>query len=582
MKRIFSLLSVLAVMLSLVACGNAETLNAKSEEFKKMMENGVIDNNGMPIVFDDTLSNVNWKFDEALSDDFDGDTLDTTKWIPIPFSWSGKWRWSDSNVTVESGCVGLRARYDMSQPIDMRPKNWTVKNIYDGDSENAVFVSKEYGAKSGEYALTFGYFFPTWVRTYQVISGLNDSEKYTFSVYIRRYGNCEISKMFCCGAGYTAVPMSESENIKRLDIPESEDFVKYTIENVSPVNGKSKIGFEFKSSPYAVAVIDDVSFTKSGDEANNLVSNSSFEDISPVFYSSGGIIGRQTIKYGYMETRAMASPVLPGACSAIWTLGRNEEWGTEIDVLEVGQTKLKNELDNAVHIWKYPNTPSEDIEDMHLSAGIWGTKNKFNPSKDFHIYGLEWGPGYQKFYVDGYLRGAFYGECNDSVKAADNASTVWEKCESEAANMQSKIPQSLLVSLGLRDYIRDGKVEDFDTVFYVDYIRFWHSDNEKMTGDIREVVSNGGRLDLPLNVSKYEIIERLPKTVSVIVSDDKNEIPDLRNQRDIGVTWSAESFNEADIAKGRSLKILGELQLPDGVTNSQSIKADISVYIQNR
>ncbi len=533
----------------------------------------------MPLIFDKTVSDVNWKFDEELSDDFNGDRLDGKKWMPIPFSWSGKWRWSDSNVTVKNGCVCLRARYDMSQPIDMNLKGWNIKNIYDGDSENAVFVSGEYGVKSGKYALVCGYFFPTWVRTYQVISGLDDNEKYTFSVYIRRFGDCETAKMFCCGSDYTAVPMCESESVKLLDIPESENFVKYTIENISPSGGKCKIGFEFKSSPYAVAVIDDVSFSKAGNEADNLAKNPGFEETVPVFYSSGGIIGRRTIKYGYMETRAKASPVLPGACSAIWTLGKTDDWGTEIDVLEVGQAKLKRQLDFAVHIWKYPNTPSENIQNMHRSSGIYGKRNRFNPSKDFHVYGLEWGPGYQKYYVDGYLRGYFYGNNNTAIKKS-KVHTLWKAEKSDVSAMQSEIPQSLLVSLGLRDKIRDGEVKDFDTVFYVDYVKFWHSDNEDIKGDISEIVTNGGRLDVSQSTDKAEIIDRLPETVSVFVSNDKSEISDLHNQRDVPVVWNTEIFNATDIAKGKCIKILGELLLPDGVTNKGGLVPDITVYVQ--
>lgn len=579
MRNIIALLSVFALVFSLV-CSGGEKTDIIIEEWMQKMKDAFCEDTGMPLVFDDTLSDVNWIFDEELSDDFDGDRLDDEKWMPLPFSWSGKWRWSDSNVAVENGCVSLRARYDMSRPIDMNPKGWSIKNIYDGDSENAVSVNKEYGAKSGDYAMVCGYFFPTWVRAYQVISDLDDNEKYTFSVYIYRYGDCDIAKMFCCGSDYTEVPMRESENSKLLDIPESEDFIKYTISNISPVDGKCKIGFEFKSSPYAVAVVDDVSFAKEGAEAENLAENPDFEEVSPVFYSSGGIIGRRTIKYGYMETRAKASPVLPGACSAIWTLGRNEAWGTEIDVLEVGQTQSKRELDFAVHTWKHPNTPMENIEDMHQSAGIWGKQNLFNPSNDFHVYGLEWGPGYQKFYVDGRLRGCFYGNCSKSVINNAKAITLWEALESDASDMQSKIPQSLLVSLGLRDYIRDGKVEDFDTVFYVDYIKFWHSDNENIKGDIREIVTNGGRLDVNRDVDKAEIIDRLPKTVSVIVSNDISEIPDLHNQRDVPVVWNTESFDDTDVSKGRCIKIFGELQLAEGITNSNSLVPDITVYMQ--
>ncbi len=84
----------------------------------------------------------------------------------------------------------------------------------------------------------------------------------------------------------------------------------------------------------------------------NLAPNPSFEDITPMNYASGGIISRNTMKYGYMETRAKGAPALPGACSAIWLLGRTDDWGTEIDVLEIGQTSTVSELDFAVHTFK--------------------------------------------------------------------------------------------------------------------------------------------------------------------------------------------------------------------------------------
>lgn len=577
MKRIVACLLIFILVFTLAACGDG---NIEAKELRDKMKKGLCEEINSPIVLDGTLSQVNWKFDERLSDDFNGDKLEGNKWMSIPFSWSGKWRWSESNVSLEKGCVNLRARYDMSRPIDMNPKGWEIKNIYDGDSENAVFVCDENGAKSGSFAMCCGYFFPTWVRVYQVISGLEDNARYTFSVYVRRYGDCDVARMYCCGADYTGVPMEESQGVRLVDLPESEDFVKYTIENVSPTEGKCKIGFEFKSSPYALAVIDNVSFEKTGEEGKNLAANPDFEDVNPVFYSSGGIIGRNTVKYGYMETRAKASSVLPGACSAIWTLGRNDDWGTEIDVLEVGQTKHKKELDFAVHIWKYPNTPSESIENMHLSAGIWGDRNRFNPSDAFHVYGLEWGPGYQKYYVDGVLRGFFYGNCSEGVKANARATTLWESVESEAADMQSKIPQSLLVSLGLRDYVRDGRVEDLDTLFSVDYIKFWHADNGEVGGDICEIVTNGGRLDVPHTMPKAEITDMLPETLSVMVTANKNQTPDLGNQRDVAVVWNTESINEADISKGKSIKITGELQLPQGVTNTQNLPADITVYVQ--
>ena len=55
-------------------------------------------------------------------------------------------------------------------------------------------------------------------------------------------------------------------------------------------------------------MLDDVSFAAEGEGSVNLAPNPSFEDITPMNYASGGIISRNTMKYGYMETRARGAP----------------------------------------------------------------------------------------------------------------------------------------------------------------------------------------------------------------------------------------------------------------------------------
>lgn len=52
-------------------------------------------NLGFPL--SDQDNSKNWVLDEGLSDEFDGAALNTEKWQPIPYTWSGAWRWEDKN-----------------------------------------------------------------------------------------------------------------------------------------------------------------------------------------------------------------------------------------------------------------------------------------------------------------------------------------------------------------------------------------------------------------------------------------------------------------------------------------------------
>lgn len=300
-----------------------------------------------------------------------------------------------------------------------------------------------------------------------------------FSAYIKKNGNQPITKMFAVAPSDKTADRTSGTK----DIPESDDYVKYTMTGIQPTaDGKCKIGFEVKADPYAMTIVDDVSFHEEGTETN-LAPNSGFEDITDMNYSSGGIISRQSMKYGYMETRARGARVLPGTCSAIWLLGRTEQWATEIDVLEIGQSGVVNQMEYALHTFKTPTTVLSPQENPTKpgSIGIYDPNNDaegFAPSKDYHVYGLEWGPGYQNFYIDGKLNGRYYSsEAGQGPVEGNPGYTPWQHDTAHAKNMDS-IPQGLLLSLGLRHpYWNAGDTTPLDTMFDVDYVRVWRNDN---------------------------------------------------------------------------------------------------------
>lgn len=573
MKRIFasaiSVLTGIAIISTTTLAQPPEGVARSNTDFQQSQERSVTEPTNTVLPGSDPANTKNWILDEALSDEFNEPQLDTEKWQPIPYTWAGAWRWQDDNVSLSDGKLHLMARHDENDLIDESPNGWNSHNMYDGDSVNGEYVTSLYGSRSGKSALVYGNFFPIWVRTDTVIRNLDPDKTYSFTAYVKKTGNQPVSKMYAVDPSDKAIPIGG----KTMDFAENDDFVAYTLSGITPGSGgMCKIGFEVKADPYAMTIIDDVNFQEEGG-TTNLAPNPGFEDVTDMNYSSGGIISRQSMKYGYMETRAKGAPALPGACSAIWLLGRTENWGTEIDVLEIGQTQTVNELDFAIHTFKTPSSvqvPEQD-KNPHGSAGIWGSQNPFNPSREYHTYGLEWGPGYQNFYVDGKLKGRFYSGSAGPVQS----DTVWQQVSTTHASNMDAIPQNLLLSLGLRPPYRDGNMEDFHTVFDVDYVRVWRSNNVTATGNIKEVNTKEGNLVVPYGTTQDELEARLDTSVAVML----NQASSLSDQRDIDVEWDTSGFDGN--AEGTIYTLEGQLvNLPAGVTNTDHINAKLNVYIQ--
>lgn len=525
----------------------------------------------------DQENSKNWQLDTTLSDEFNGSALDENKWQAIPFTWA-KWRWEDDQVAVSNGNLHLTAQHRKNKSLDQTPNGWTTHRMNDGDSDNGDFVTSKYGARTGNNSLAFGKFFAIWVRTDTVISNLDPQKTYKLSAWVRKQGNTPVSQIYACGPNEAGVPF---QNAKTADISDSDSYVQYTINGINPTSdGKCKIGFEIKADPYALTLVDDVIFTAEDGTTGNLAPNPGFEKADAINYASGGIIGRQTMKYGYMEARAKGAPALPGACSAIWLAGRSEKWGTEIDVLEIGQTSAVKELDFALHTYKSLPTsinPKYDLPDPHRSIGIEKTNNSFNPSADYHVYGLEWGPGYQKYYIDGTLAAEFYG----LTKANEAAGTPLapQRKKTDLADMLNQIPLYPHLSLGLRPPYRDGDREDLNTTFDVDYIRIWRANNSQAVGDVQEIVMNQGSIVVPAGTTVQELQDLLPDTASVLIGE-KGEKMGLLNQRDVPVIWNVGSFDEN--AAGAAITLNGTLSsLPAGVTNTQNLIPDIVIHVQS-
>ncbi|MEX5708082.1 glycoside hydrolase family 16 protein [Parafrankia sp. FMc6] len=112
-------------------------------------------------------------------------------------------------------------------------------------------------------------------------------------------------------------------------------------------------------------------------------------------------LGRRTMRYGYLETRAVL-PTGRGAFPAVWLLGSDMPavgWPAsgELDVVEAVST-----APTTVHT----NVHGVDTAGAHWQA-TWGNGGMYDAGADlaaaFHTYGLEWTPSALRFYFDGRL-----------------------------------------------------------------------------------------------------------------------------------------------------------------------------------
>lgn len=114
-------------------------------------------------------------------------------------------------------------------------------------------------------------------------------------------------------------------------------------------------------------------------------------------HTSGFVQSKMTVKYGYFEIKAKLMDA--NLVSGFWFSNSDNERSTEIDVVEIaaGADKWRNKITSNTHVFKFPNLK----EEIHGPAMV--TNLSFDPTKDFHVYGLEWTEKTIRIYVDGKL-----------------------------------------------------------------------------------------------------------------------------------------------------------------------------------
>lgn len=163
-------------------------------------------------------------------------------------------------------------------------------------------------------------------------------------------------------------------------------------------------------------------------------------------YAAGSVVSRRARTYGVFEIRcrAMASH----ATSAWWFIGASTNrtgglFNNEIDVFEIGGTVPGEEsrCGGNLHVTKAPDL----AQPFSVPAG-WNAPFRFKD--DFHVFGLEWGPEFIRWYLDGALQ--------RSVR-----NTHWHT------------PLYMLFDTEIWSWWPAPKPEEFPSTFAVDYVRAW-------------------------------------------------------------------------------------------------------------
>ena len=296
-------------------------------------------------------------------------------------SWGGPtWcYWHKSNSSVSNDKFKITMTHDPNNYYNSDVANWSSNP--EGLGEEGTHVQRLH-KRSGIAALEF-YDPDNYYRIYtnQTKTGLTNG-MYTLKAWVWSSGNQESAVMKAESFGGSAI----SNNIVK-----SSTWTQITINNINVTNGTCKVGFRVESygGPQFVR-IDDVEFFKNG-TSTNLLTNPDFETMTTNPYKSGIIRSKDPIVYGYYEAKIKGSAT--NTASAFWLYKQSKGKWSEIDIVEGPQHS--NTAQGAKHKL-FPTTgPSIGGSLMYNSS--------FNPTNDYHVYGLDWYPGGFKVYVDGNL-----------------------------------------------------------------------------------------------------------------------------------------------------------------------------------
>ncbi len=175
---------------------------------------------------------------------------------------------------------------------------------------------------------------------------------------------------------------------------------------------------------------------------------------APMPVTTGAVVSKKRFLHGYMEARTKA--VDAAMTSAFWLIGHE----SELDVYEqMGSPKIDANIKedtffSTVHDWRPPAV-------RPTSAFNYTQKMPYRMADDFHVFGVEWGEDFLKYFIDGELIHTVYQKDVESKWVLTNPMEIWFDSE-------------IFVWLGL------PHAEELPDTYEIDYIRVWQKPSDNL------------------------------------------------------------------------------------------------------
>ncbi len=210
-------------------------------------------------------------------------------------------------------------------------------------------------------------------------------------------------------------------------------------------------------------------------------------------YSEGFVHtdGKKNYTYGYVEIRARF-PTGRGVWPAFWTLSWG--WPPEFDIAEYFGS------DDRMHMGLAYGSSWQDVQ--------WDSTNLYSGGfANWHTYGLEWGPGYAVWYMDGFARKSIYASYVPTVPmyVILNSGMRWDADSTTPFPNYFEVDYCRLFSLppvSVNDNTTGSGQNQFNYVgswgYYASQLGAFFNDNHwsGVANDYFQVIFNGARVDL--------------------------------------------------------------------------------------
>ena len=336
-----------------------------------------------------------WKPNATFSDEFNGTSLDATKWLNKEAQWSGRApsQFDPDNVSVSGGLAHLITRNESLLPNG----NFETGDLSDWTVNGPVTITNinhPNGEPAGEAAqYTYGSKLDTGASLQQLITGLQPNTQYTLTASYKLGTGTQITinATGYGGAACTPLVLSSTES--------------------NPYNWYYNQQTKFTTGPSGTSALITVANTGAAgtvfaDEV--FVVPTTLPDGLPLmqgnYLTAADIESKNAPPFGYYEVRMKITD--NAAFSAFWfwyaSTGASDP-GEELDVAEEIGNPTQNTTDGSGYPWSeimkttshftpYHGTDAPYSNPFHLGAVL---------ADDFHVYGVDWEQDVITFYFDG-------------------------------------------------------------------------------------------------------------------------------------------------------------------------------------